>query len=409
MNFLFVHQNFPGQYRHLAPALQAAGHRCVAIAARSAAGLSSVELKRYGVKGKSAPAGVHPWASDLQVKCLRAQASAEAALELRSQGFQPDLIIGHPGWGELLAVPGIYPGVPVLHQLEMVYQLKGADSGFDPEFAQPDWRAEARLRIRRSLQLSAFHEFDHAMAPTQWQASTVPPEFANRLSVIHEGIDTRLNAPNPYARLQLKRDGVELRAGEEVVTFVARGLEPYRGFHVFMRMLPKLQELRPQCRVVVVGGDKASYGAAPSDFSTWKEALLAEVGSQLDFSRIHFVGRLPLAQLRTLFQLTSCHLYWTYPFVLSWSFLEAMACGAMVIGSATPPVEEVVQSGKNGLLVDFFDTDQWAESIASVLKSPADYAHCRASARQTIVESYDLNKVCLPAQINLINRLIKVA
>ena len=378
----------------------------MAIGARSAPGLSGISLKRYEVRGEGAPAGLHPWASDLQVKCLRASAAAEAALELRDEGFRPDLIVGHPGWGELFALPGIFPGVPVLHHLEMVYQLTGADTAFDPEFARFDWRAEARLRVRRALQLSAFHEFDHALAPTEWQASTAPPEFRDRVSVIHEGIDTRVNAPNPSACLHLNRDGIDLRSGDEVVTYVARGLEPYRGFHVFMRMLPNLLALRPRCRVVIVGSEKASYGQSPQGFATWKQAMLAELGSQLDFSRIHFVGRLPLAQLRTLFQLTSCHLYWTYPFILSWSFLEAMACGALVIGSETPPVEEVIQSEENGLLVDFFDVEEWSKTVADALQFPDRYSRCRVEARRTILRRYDLHDVCLPAQMQLIDQLV---
>jgi len=405
VNILFVHQNFPGQYRHLAPALLAGGHRCCAIAGRSAPGLRGLPIERYTIQGLVAPAGLHPWASDLQVKCLRAEAVAHAAIRVQRQGFVPDLIVGHPGWGELLAIQGVFPGVPVLHQLEFVYQLQGGDSGFDPEFPQPDWRAKARLRIRRSLQFSAFHEFDHALAPTEWQASTAPPVFQDRVSVIHEGIDTRLNAPNSSAHLHLKRDGIDLRPGGEVVTYVSRGLEPYRGFHVLMRMLPHLQALRPNCRVVIVGSENVSYGTPPVGFPSWKQAMMAELRSEIDYSRIHFVGRLPLAQLRTLFQLTSCHLYWTYPFVLSWSFLEAMACGALVVGSSTPPVEEVVRNGENGILVDFFRADIWARTVADVLQSPGKYDACRAAARQTILKSYDLYGVCLPAQMSLIDRL----
>ena len=407
MNILFVHQNFPGQYRHLAPALVRSGHRCCAIAERLAPGLAGLTIERYDLQGLALPSGLHVWAEDMHAKCHRAEQAAQAALRLLRQGFVPDLILGHPGWGELLAIQGVFPGVPVLHQLEFVYQLKGADSGFDPEFSSLDWRDQARLRVRRSLQLSAFHEFDHALAPTKWQASTAPAEFRDRVSVIHEGIDTRVNAPNPDAHLHLNRDGINLSPGDEVVTYVSRGLEPYRGFHMLMRMLPHLQDLRPNCRVVIVGSEAVSYGSSPEFYSSWKKALMAELGSQIDYSRIHFVGRLPLAQLRALFQVTACHLYWTYPFVLSWSLLEAMACGALVIGSATPPVEEVVCDGKNGLLVNFFQIDAWAKSVASVLEAPEKFSCLRAEARRTIVQRYDLQSLCLPAQLQLVNDIVE--
>ena len=223
--------------------------------------------------------------------------------------------------------------------------------------------------------------------------------------MIHEGIDTTRVAPRQGAELHLKKAGLTLRPGDEVVSFVARNLEPYRGIHCFLRMLPLLQQLRPQVRVVIVGEEGVSYGAPPPGGGSWKQVLLQELAGRLDLSRIHFVGRVPHPLLHELFRICACHVYLTYPFVLSWSLLEAMACAAVVIGSATAPVQEVIESGRNGLLVDFFDITAWAETIAAVLANPQQFSYLGQAARQTVVERYDLATVCLPAQLALVDEL----
>lgn len=411
MNILFVHQNFPGQYRHLARGLHSAGHYCVAIGAHTASALPGILLKRVSYACGQSASGLHPWALDLHVKCFRAEAVARQVIGLLEEGFMPDLVIGHPGWGELLAIKDVLPGVPVLHQLEFVYQLTGADVGFDPEFGAAPyadpliWDSAARLRLRRAPQLLALHDLDHAWSPTHWQASTAPSIFSDRITVIHEGIDTRQIRPDPQAQVRLRRADVRFRPGDELVTFVARSLEPYRGFHVFMRMLPLLQRLRPSCHVVIVGGDGVSYGSDPADARTWRQVLLSELHGQLDLDRVHFVGRIPHDLLHNLFQVSACHVYLTYPFVLSWSLLEAMSCGAVVVGSATPPVEEVIRDGENGFLVDFFDREAMAERVASVLESPAAHQRIGHAARCHVQSHYDLYDICLPAQFELVHRV----
>ncbi|MCP9785909.1 glycosyltransferase [Cyanobium sp. N5-Cardenillas] len=260
---LFVHQNFPGQYRHLVPALQRRGDRVVAIGGPTSQPLPGTPLHRYDPLPAGGVPPCHPWAADFQTKVLRAEAVARCLESLLQAGLRPDLVIGHPGWGELLVVKDLLPDVPVLHQVEFIYQLQGADAGFDPEFADADWPPRARLRLRRATQLLALQDLDWGLAPTPWQASTVPAPYRQRLSVIHEGIDTAAIAPQGAARLHLQRAGLSFGPGDELVSFVARNLEPYRGFHTFMRMLPRLQRLRPGAQVVIVGGDGVSYGAAP--------------------------------------------------------------------------------------------------------------------------------------------------
>jgi len=411
VDILFVHQNFPGQYRHLAPALLAAGHSCQSIGGRDSPGIPAVPHLRYKLAAAES-VHFHPWAQDFHVKCRRAEAVAHQAFRLAQQGLQPDLIIGHPGWGELLAIKDVFPHVPVLHQLEFVYQLSGADAGFDVEFSSQankalNWASSAQLRLRRAHQLLAFHDLDHAMAPTQWQASTAPREFWGQISVIHEGVDTQQIRPSPLAHVQLQRAGLTFRSGDELVTFVARNLEPYRGFHVFMRMLPLLQASRPNCHVVIVGADGVSYGSWPAEGGTWREVLLSELAGQIDLSRIHFVGRLPHAVLHNLLQVTACHVYLTYPFVLSWSLLEAMSCGAVVVASDTAPVSEIIRDGENGFLIDFFDIKKIALKIAHVLGVRKELKVISQAARKTIQLNYDLQTFCLPRQLLLVDQLLK--
>jgi glycosyltransferase involved in cell wall biosynthesis len=403
---LFLHQNFPGQYRHLAPALRARGDRVEAIGGPTARELPGIRLHRYDPMPARGVPGCHPWVSDLQTKVLRAEAVGRRLEGLLAEGLRPDLIVGHPGWGELLALKDLLPAVPVLHQVEFVYQLQGGDVGFDPEFPDTTWCNRTRIRLRRNTQLLAFQDLDWGLAPTPWQASTVPADYRQRLSVIHEGIDTSVITPQGPAAIHLQQAGLHFRPGDEVVSFVARNLEPYRGFHRFMRALPLLQQLRPQAQVLIVGGLEVSYGSAPAGGGNWKDVLLAELAGQLDLSRVHFVGKIPHGLLHQLFRVCACHVYLTYPFVLSWSLLEAMACGSLVIGSATPPVQDVIRDGVNGHLVDFFDAEALARRIAAVLADPASQLPLRAEARRHVVERFDLQTVCLPQQLALVDRLL---
>ncbi|MGA1304031.1 MAG: glycosyltransferase [Cyanobium sp.] len=403
MRVLLIHQNFPGQYRHLAPALAARGDQLLALGAPSCPGLEGVPLLRYPLPKEAPPC--HRWAADFQTKCLRAEAVAQLAAQCRNGGFRPDVVVGHPGWGELLAIKDVFPEVPVLHQLEWVYPMEGGDCDFDPEFPLVDWEARSRVRLRRAHQLLAFADLDWAWAPTHWQAASAPPPFRDRISVIHEGIDTEAIGPDGAAEVQLERAGLTLRAGDEVLTFAVRNLEPYRGFHTFLRLLPELQRRRPRLQVLIVGGDGVSYGRPPEGGGTWRQVLLQELAGQLDLQRLHFVGTVSHSTLHRLFRVSRAHAYLSYPFVLSWSLLEAMACGAVVVGSATPAVEEVISDGDNGYLVDFFHRDAWLDRLEQVLADPEGQRAIAARARQTAVERYDLRSVCLPQQLALVDRV----
>lgn len=407
MQLLFIHQNFPGQFRHLAPALVKRGHDVHALAI-DGKGLPSITMHHYQPKRGNTP-GIHPLAADFETKAIRGEACAEAMARLKNQGLQPDLVIAHPGWGEALFVKEIWPETKLLNFIELFYETRGQDVGFDPEFNNTDFVSQARVRIKNANNLLALDTMDWGFSPTSWQRNTTPSIYHERISVIFDGIDTQAVSPNPNARITLGRTQLTLRPGDEVLTFVNRNLEPGRGYHIFMRALPDIMRRRPNARVVIVGGDGVSYGQKPPPgVASWKQHFLEEVKGQLDMERIHFVGRIPYPSYLSLLQVSACHVYLTYPFVLSWSCFEAMSAGGLVIASRTPPVEELIRHGENGLMVNFFDIQGIADQVVEVLANPTKYQHLRQAARQTIVQHYDLESVCLPQQLELIEKVAKL-
>jgi len=411
MNYLFIHQNFPAQFKHLAPALARQGHKVVALTAkrgggtlpRSWQGVDLVSYEAAGLNGRP----VHPWLSSLAGQTVRGEACFHAATALRHAGFVPDAVIAHPGWGESLFIKDVWPQTRLGLYSEFFYLAEGADTGFDPEFSQADALAPCRIRMKNANNLLHFEMADAALSPTQWQASTFPPAFRSRISVVHDGIDTQAIAPKPHVRMVLN-DRLALTRADEVITFVNRNLEPYRGFHVFMRALPELLRRRPRARVMVVGGDEVSYGAPPPGGQRWRDVLSAEVRSEIpasDWQRVHFLGRLPYPTFIELLQLSTVHVYLTYPFVLSWSLLEAMSAGAAVVASHTAPVQEVIRHGETGRLVDFFDRTALVNEVCALLDDPQARQALGEAARRFVRQQYDLHTVCLPAQVAWVQRL----
>lgn len=406
MRILFIHQNFPGQFKHLAPALAAAGHEVRAISMRDPSPelWQGVRIHRYGVR-RPPGTGLHPWLSDLEPKLARAEAVQKLAIELRGQGFTPDVVVAHPGWGESLFVKDVWPGTRLGMYCEFHYQLHGHDVGFDPEFpSEPDVDGP-RLAMKNLLNLAHFQFADGGLSPTRFQADTYPQPFRQRISVIHDGIDTETIRPRPDARVTISlASGQRLALGRdsEVLTFVNRNLEPYRGYHVFCRMLPALLARRPQLRVLVVGGDEVSYGTRPAHGRGWREHYFAEVAPQLSTeqrARVHFLGHVAYPVFIEMLQVSTVHLYLSYPFVLSWSLLEAMSAGCAIVGSDTAPVAEVIRHGETGLLAGFFDRPQLVEHICRLLDEPAQRAELGRAAREVVQTRFDLKSHCLPAQL----------
>lgn len=406
MNILFVHQNFPGQYLHLAPALAAdRDNQVVALSARTGVSLPGVRILTYQIARQPTP-NIHPWLAEQEVKVIRGEAVARAALQLRGQGFSPDVICVHPGWGEALFLKDVWPDSRMLCFCEFYYQAKGSDVGFDPEFSSSRLGDEPfKLRLKNAHNLISLDAADMGVSPTMWQRDQYPEKYRSRIEVVFDGIDTAVACPRGGVQVRLQRDDVALSQEAEVVTFVARNLEPYRGFHIFMRALPEILRKRPNARAIVIGGDDVSYGRKPPPGQTYRRMLLEEVGKDLDMSRVHFVGRLPYGIFLDVLRVSTVHVYLTYPFVLSWSMLEAMSAECLVVGSATPPVQEIVTHKENGLLTDFFDVRGLAETVIEAIANRASYGSMRRAARQTIVKNYDLKTICLPKHLELVRRL----
>lgn len=399
MKLLLIHQNFPGQFLHLAPALAARGHEVLALTDKNNSRAAPVPVMRYDHKAQTVDAGQCRLGRNYTQMSDRGVTVARAALRWREEkGYIPDVIFGHSGWGETLFLKEVWPEAKLLVYAEFYYRGRGADVGFDPEFS-PRTFDQVMIAQGRTAHLgqSLLHA-DAGLSPTEWQASTYPPALRRSIEVIFDGVETDRLKPDPTAAVTLP-NGRVIRAGEEVLTFVNRNLEPYRGYHTFMRALPDVMAARPEAQVVIVGGDDVSYGQPPKE-GKWKEIFLSEVRDRLDMSRVHFMGKVPYPTFVSLMQVSRAHAYLTYPFVLSWSMMESMGAGALVVGSDTAPVREVIRHGENGLLVDFFDVPAWSRTLIEVLAHPERFTALRQAARQTVLERYDLKSVCLPRTVD---------
>ncbi len=397
MRILFIHQNCPGQYRHLARRLAAQdGNEVVFITQPGKPNLPGVRKIEYKPARQPAPE-MHFYVRGLEANVLNGQAVARVAAAAKKAGFVPDVVCAHPSWGEALYIKDVYPDVPFLAFCEFYYRADGADVGFDPEHpATLDDRC--RVRTKNTAHLLTLECMDWGVSPTLWQRAQYPREFADCISVVHDGIDTAVAVADPGAEVALP-EGRRLARGDEVVTYVARNLEPYRGFPSFMRAVAELCRRRPKTQFVIVGGDDVSYGARLPPGETYRQRLLKEVA--VDPARVHFLGHIAYDRFIRVLQISSVHVYLTYPFVLSWSVLEAMAAECLVVASDTAPVAEVIEDGRNGMLVDFFSHRQIAERVEEALDGGERWDGLRRAARETILRRYELRD-CLNRQLRLI-------
>ncbi len=381
MKFLFVHQNFPGQYLHIVRHLVRSGkHDVVFLTEPNANIIGGVQKVPYRAPN-GASAEAHIAARELDGAVRRADVVAHTARNLKQLGLEPDIIIGHHGWGELLNIRDVWPNAPLLGYLEFYYCTHGVDVGFDPEFPC-EVSDFPRIRAKNAINLLALNLGGHGQTPTEWQLSTYPAWAREQITLLREGVNLDVCKPNPRARRQkLVIADQTIGPNEKLVTYVSRDLEPYRGFHPMMRALPHLLRARKDVRVVMVGGDGISYGVPPAD-GTWREKLLKEVGDQFDQSRVIFPGRLDYQKYVAMLQRSDAHVYLTYPFVASWSLRESLATGCAVIGSDTPPVQEFITDGENGLLTSFFDPKSLADNVLRVLEDTALSRKLREGARR---------------------------
>jgi len=393
MKVLFVHNNFPAQFRNVVEALQEmGGFDLAAIGAESAQAVEGVAIHRYAVQPVDVSA-THPFARRFDAECRRAEHVLMAASALASSGFTPDFILAHCGWGETLPLRAVFPKAKFVVYAEFFYRGEGQDVHFDPEGPRLGVDGLAALQCKNASSLLALSEADVGLSPTQWQRSTFPREFRDKIHVAHEGVDLERFRPNPTAQFQLP-GGRTITKSDEVLTFASRNLEPIRGYHVFMRALPEILRARPEAQVIIAGGDGNSYSHTPPPGTSWKTHCLDAVVSKLDLSRVHFVGRLAPAAYLSLLQVSAAHVYLTYPFVLSWSLLEAMATECEIVASDTAPVREVIEDRRNGVLVPFHDTSALAEAVADALARRAQVPGHGPAARATIVERFD-KRICV--------------
>ncbi|MGR3436443.1 MAG: glycosyltransferase [Shimia sp.] len=412
MKILFVHQNMPGQYRELIAWLAArvragAPHRLAFLTQRERLdppeGVVKIPYRPHHVPKEGAYGLSKVWEEATGVGFGAAQAARDFA---RSPGgWTPDLIVGHTGWGELLFMKQAFPGVPIVGFFEYFYRPEGGPVGFDPDEAVTA-HTPYLLHARNAVPFANLHVVDQGHAPTRWQAETFPPAFRDRMYVCHDGIRTDVLRPDPDVTLGLGRLDRPLTRADEVVTFMARNLERTRGFHVFMRALPRIMAERPGARALIVGGNAVSYGKKSTHPGGFRAEMEAEVGSAIDWERVHFLGQVPYADYQRIVQLSRCHLYLTMPFVMSWSLLESMAMGATIVASDVAPVREAIAHGETGLLVDFFDAGAIAAQVIDVLARPAAHAHLGPAARAHVVATYDFETVCLPEHLARMNALV---
>ena len=390
MKILFLHPNFPAQFRHLATHFGKDKQNTVVYATNRREGQIRGVNKVIYEKSRTARPETHHYVRPLENAVLEAQGVYRVAQKLKERGFYPDVVYGHSGWGPTLLMKDIFPRAALLCYFEWYYKAYGSDASFDP--SDPiNADDEARIRLKNAPILLDLVACDRGLSPTAWQRAQFPQEFYSKLKVHHDGIDTEYFRPVPEAKLFLPRINLDLTEATEIITYVARGMEPYRGFPQLIETISLLQQKRPQCHFVIVGQDRVAYGKNLPDDKTYKSAMLEKFS--LDLSRVHFTGLLPYDEYLQVLQASSVHIYLTRPFVLSWSMLEALATGCLIVASDTAPVTEVIENNVNGLLVDFFDPQQICDRVIEALDNREKMANIRTNARESILENYDLAKL----------------
>jgi glycosyltransferase involved in cell wall biosynthesis len=394
MHVLFVHQNFPAQFGHIAAYLERnMGFRCTFVSQKPPGKTGNMERIQYHLRGGATEA-TH-YCSRTFENCTWHAFAVYEALRARPD-IRPDLIVGHSGFGSTLFLRELYD-CPIVNYFEYFYRAKNSDMDFRPEFpcAPVD---RLRARNRNAMLLLDLDNCDLGYSPTQWQRERLPAAYHEKVRVVFDGVDTALWRPVPNAPRRIGDRDVP--PGTKIVTYVARGMEAMRGFDIFMRAARVLSQRREDVIFVVVGQDRVAYGGdlKYTGGKSFKEWVLAR--DHYDLSRFHFTGLMPMEDLARLLSVTDLHIYLTVPFVLSWSLMDALACGATVLASDTEPVREMIEHGKNGLLTDFFDVDALADAASRVLDALGDYRHLGQAGIAMIRERYSLD-VCLPQLLGL--------
>jgi glycosyltransferase involved in cell wall biosynthesis len=400
---LFVHTNFPAQFRHLAESLVARGVPCYAIAAEHAPGLPGVRTLRYVLQRGTTP-GIVPLAVRAEADLIRGRIALESARALKAEGVDPAVIVGHPGWGESVLLDDAFPNARQVMFSEFFYRGRGLDVDFDNEFLPLTDVGVLQCKAKNAVMALALTDADVIVAPTEFQASVLPTVFAPRVRIIHEGVDVDAIRPDPAQPFVLD-DGRVIAPGTPVITHINNQMEALRGLHIFARALPRLLAEVPDAQVLIIGEEKErAYGGTAPDGKTWKQVCLEGLEDRLDPARVHFLGKVKHSRMLAALRLSTAHVYYSYPFVLSWSLVEAMASGCYVIGSDTAPLHDAIEDGVNGRLLPFFDVDALTDVLVAACRDPAASAGMRVAARKTAVARFD-RKTGLAAWLELLTEL----
>lgn len=383
MSILYIHHSVPGQFlnliQHLAPRMRPRS-TFLAVQDNSLFTLVDKQFYRPDTVGTPGDRALQPVANLLG----HARAAGRKLRQLADSGFQPRLVIAHAGWGGALPLREVFPDVPMIAYCEF---FRGDATTAD---AMSSWHLQAALSQSAA-----------GVSPTHWQRSTFPVNHQPMIRVIHDGVDTRRLHPDPLARFELP-DLTMLSSRDKIVTYVARGLEPIRGFPEFLYAVPRILGQVPDAKIVIVGGERAQYGPEPEGGGSHRAALVRDMG--LNDPRVHFLGRIRYADFIRLMQITTAHVYSSRPFVLSWSLIEAMSLGAVIVGARNPAVEEVIEHGYNGLLANAADPNDLAARVVDVLRDPPAFAYLANAARETAIARYDLAR-CMPPWLDLMREL----
>lgn len=394
MHVLFIHQNFPAQFGHIAVHLaQKKGFRCTFLSQQAPGRVGEIDCIQYQLAG-GATEQSHYSSRSFENAIWHSHAVHDA-LEARPD-IRPDLIVAHSGFLSTVFLRELYD-CPIVNYFEYYYHTRGADMDFRPDFPYPAIN-RLRARARNAVVLMDLENCDAGYSPTRWQRSLFPRVFQDKIRPIFDGIDAAIW--RPLAGVPRRVGNFSIPADTRIVTYVARGMESIRGFDIFMQLAKRLYQRRADVLFVVVGEDRVCYGG-DLDFTgtkSFKEWVLAR--DDYDLSRFLFTGLLPTPSLAQLFAISDLHIYLTVPFVLSWSLMDALACGTTVLASNTPPVREMIEDGKNGLLADFFDVEGMAALADRVLDAPRDYKPLGQAGVELIRERYSL-EVCLPRMLAL--------
>lgn len=385
MRILFLHNNYPAQFGAIGSFLASQGWdvRFMTQRAGSKSELIDVTVYRDREQRKEHLGG-HPYLNSSRKALVTGLSAMEVAMHLRDkEGYTPDVMVSHTGWGPGLFMKDVWPNTPHVGYFEWYYKGEADDIVFMRGPNRPTQEC-ARERVRNTPILSELVSCDMGIIPTEYQASQFPDIFRPKLRIMHDGVDTDTYSPGDPGDVTFGDQ--TFRKGEEILTYVARGMEPYRGFPEFMDALELVQKRRPKLRTIIVGEDRVAYGKKLETGKTYKEDALERL--DLDHSRICFTDLLSRPDYLKVLKLSSLHVYFTVPFVLSWSMMEALSTGCLLLGSRSAPVLELIEDGKNGYLTEYRDRERLADDIERLLETRADHDHIREAARRTITDNY---------------------